>query len=85
MDSVRTSSLFHYTDYLSLTKIIQTGLIPNYCSEDITYKNEAGESLGEIIGIPMVSFCDIPLSRIKEFSNRYGEYAIGLKKTVGRL
>lgn len=72
--------MFHYTDYLSLTKIIQTGLIPNYCSEDITYKNEAGESHGEIIGIPMVSFCDIPLSRIKEFSNRYGEYAIGLKK-----
>lgn len=80
MNSIRTSSLFHYTDYASLSKIIQEGLIPNYCAEDITYKDEKGIAQGTIIGIPMVSFCDIPISRIEEFSDRYGYYAIGINK-----
>ena len=80
MKGIRTSSLFHYTDYSTLKQIIKTGLFPNYCAEDIRVINSFGKVRGELIGVPMVSFCDIPLSRIDEFADRYGSCAIGLRK-----
>ena len=52
------------------------GLIPNYCYEDLSYRRNPGRG----IGIPMVSFCDIPLSKTNLFVERYGKYAIGLTK-----
>lgn len=80
MKGIRTSSLFHYTNYHTLKQIIRTGLYPNYCAEDIRFDWSLNQK-GELIGIPMVSFCDIPLGRIDEFADRYGYCAIGLKKT----
>lgn len=79
MKGIRTSSIFHYTDYNILKQIIKTGLFPNYCAEDIRVEKN-GKVKGELIGVPMVSFCDIPLSRIDEFADRYGTCAIGLYK-----
>lgn len=71
----RTSSLFHYTTYNGLKSILKQGIIPNYCKEDFsTDKNNL------VVGIPMVSFCDIPLTRTDEFTKRYGNHAIGLSK-----
>ena len=75
MDSLRTSSLFHYTNFNGLKRILAEGLVPNYCSEDLT--------VGErefVIGLPMVCFCDIPLTRTDEFTKRYGRHAIALSK-----
>lgn len=75
MESIRTSSLFHYTKFQNLKDILSKGLVPNYCSEDL--------STGEtefVIGLPMVCFCDIPLTRSDEFTNRYGQHAIALSK-----
>ena len=75
MKSIRTSSLFHYTDYITLKRILVEGLIPNYCSEDL--------SVGDtdfVIGLPMICFCDIPLTRTAELCERYGNFAIGLSK-----
>lgn len=75
MDSLRTSSLFHYTDFNGLKRILTGGLVPNYCSKDLT--------VGErefVIGLPMVCFCDIPLTRTEEFTKRYGRHAIALSK-----
>jgi len=80
MKGIRTSSLFHYTDYDILKKIIRTGLFPNYCAEDISFEQN-NKQRGELIGVPMVSFCDIPLSRIDEFADRYSFCAIGLHKS----
>lgn len=76
MDSIRTSSLFHFTGKLeNLKKILFEGLKPNFCKEDL-----CTQDYELIIGIPMVSFCDIPLTRITNFTNRYNEYAIGFSK-----
>ncbi len=76
MPSFRTSSLFHFTkDPGVLLKILETGLIPNYCREDLSYFDREVN-----VGVPMISFCDIPLTRTSMFKARYGEYAIGLSK-----
>lgn len=77
MYNLRTSSLFHYTSYNNLKKILEEGIIPNYCRESFS-KEDIGSD--PIIGIPMVAFCDIPLTRTQDFTKRYGKHAIGLKK-----
>lgn len=76
--SYRTSCLFHYTNYRAMTKILQYGLIPNYCKED----NLIDDST-EYLGIPMVSFCDIPLTMSNVFSARYSRHAIAFTKEWG--
>lgn len=74
--SYRTSSLFHFTKNDDVIRsILETGIIPNYCKENLCY-----EDRDVVIGIPMVSFCDIPLTRTSEFTKRYGDFAIGLSK-----
>lgn len=76
MPSYRTSSLFHFTkDPGVLLRILETGLIPNYCREDLSYFDRTVN-----VGVPMISFCDIPLTRTSMFKARYGDYAIGLSK-----
>lgn len=76
MPSYRTSSLFHFTkDPGVLLRILETGLVPNYCREDLSY---FGRTVN--VGVPMISFCDIPLTRTSMFKARYGDYAIGLSK-----
>lgn len=76
MPSFRTSSLFHFTKNPGiLLRILETGLIPNFCKEDLSYADRV-----LTVGIPMISFCDIPLTRTTLFKERYGEYAIGLTK-----
>ena len=76
MPSYRTSSLFHFTkDPGVLLRILNTGLIPNYCREDLSYFDRTVN-----VGVPMISFCDIPLTRTSMFKARYGDYAIGLSK-----
>ncbi len=80
MDSLRTSSLFHYPKELdTLKKILAQGFKPNYCKETFNIL----DSPDMIVGIPMVSFCDIPLTRTTNFRGRYKEYVIGLSKDWG--
>lgn len=82
MPSYRTSSLFHYTKTVgNLFNILKSGmLIPNYCKEDLS----SVDNPSFIWGIPMVSFCDIPISLADNFLKNYGHYAIGFKKKWGR-
>ena len=71
-----TSSLFHYTKRRRyLIQILRNGLLPNYCKEQYL-----GGGRDEIIGIPMVCFCDIPIMRVQDFSGDYGKFAIAFSK-----
>lgn len=67
-----TTSLFHYTqEWKNVLGILENGIYFSY----------SFDNLGLIfIAIPMISFCDIPLSRNQEHISRYGKYAIGISK-----
>lgn len=79
--SYRTQSLFHYTQSIdSIMSIIHSmRLIPNYCKEDLS--TDVNENY--YWGIPMVCFCDIPLSKAQELRDNYGQYAIAFDKNWG--
>lgn len=72
----KSETLFHFTPKLDYLKgIIKTGFIPRICHEDISYFTN-----GQKFSVPMVCFCDIPLSRLSEHTEYYGSYGIGLTK-----
>ena len=74
-----SATLFHFTRSIeTLKKILAGGFKPFYTSEDLTMFG-----VSECPGIPMVSFCDIPLSQAKQHVADYGRYAIGLDKRWG--
>lgn len=76
MSNFRTSSIFHYTNELdSLKGILSEGFYPNYCKESFPHFSGT-----YYVGIPMVSFCDIPVSMTDIFRQRYGKFALGLTK-----
>ena len=76
MGCFRTSSVFRFSnDYESLVKVLKTGIIPNYCGENLSYDDSEF-----YVGIPMVSFCDIPITLLDEHNKKYGNYGIALKK-----
>ena len=68
-----TSALFHYTrTQNTLINILKEGLKFSYCKENFS------DDL--CLGIPMISFCDIPIGNSIEHSSKYGQYAIALSK-----
>lgn len=88
--SLSSNSLIHITNSIEkLKSIITEGFRIKYCQEDILFRDAS--SIG--IYVPMVSFCDIPLSEIKRHISLYGlgvdekgketnvAYGIGLKKS----
>lgn len=76
--NIHSESIFHYTNFNTLKAILNDGCFrPSYCKEYLI--NEKKEYY-----VPMVSFCDIPLSQIPQLSNSmeglYGRCAIGMNK-----
>lgn len=75
---VYSSSFFHFVGkFESLTGIIKSGFNVYYCKEEI-YSTRKGF---QHIGIPMVSFCDVPLNFIRH--NNYGSFCIGMSRSWG--
>lgn len=68
-------SIFHYTSkFETITSILwEQELRPSYCHEI------NGLSSSQHVWIPMVSFCDVPLSQSQKIQS-YGKYAIGFNK-----
>ncbi len=76
---ISANTVFHFTESIvNLEGILKSGFYPQICCEDFigTISNE--EDMEK--GVPMVCFCDIPLSQIRNHVKYYGNYALGLSK-----
>ena len=91
LNNINASSLFHFTRrFDTLQSIVKNGLRYSYAYEkyspevmSIIGQNSALEGLKENdngVAIPMISFCDIPITRASVHMDKYGEYAIGFDK-----
>jgi len=70
---ISSTSLFHFTPKLSyLEDILRSGFWPRYCIE-YGWRNKYID-----FALPMVCFCDIPLTQIKEHTDFYGNFGIGV-------
>lgn len=80
--SLSANTLFHFTDsFDKLESIFINYFYPRYCLEDQSFL--VAETLSRHAAIPMVSFCDIPLSQVNSHTAVYGRYCLGLTKTWG--
>ena len=78
--NVSSNTLFHFTNNIdNLLDILKNDFRPHFCRERFI---ENGKHVQEI-STPMVSFCDLPLSLVKEHLTFYGCYGIGLSKDWG--
>ena len=73
MNNPKSRTLFHFTkEAANFYSILENGLKFAYCEE--RYNNVFHYAL------PMICFCDMPLSMIGEHVENYGAFGIGLKK-----
>jgi hypothetical protein len=73
--SLSSNTLIHFTsDKAALKGILEDNFKLKYCREVVAWTS----SSRSIVYVPMVSFCDIPLSEIKDHISKYGHYGIGL-------
>lgn len=79
--TISSNTLFHFTSgILNIISILRDGFFkPNLCLEDLS-----SLKIEDNVAIPMVSFCDIPLSQTKTHMEVYGRYGIGLSKSWGK-
>lgn len=90
-----SSSLFHFTkEEKTFKSILENGLRYSFAYESfpesivnnlfchglfpISDDSETYKEMG--YALPMISFCDIPLTRVECHSKRYGKFAIGISK-----
>lgn len=76
MSVMSSESVFHFTKSLTnLIGILKNEFYPRFCIEVC----ELGDRM--IKGaFPMVCFCDIPLSQVKDHIGKYGPYGLGMAK-----
>ncbi len=85
-DVISSNTLFHFTDSSdNLISILENEFYPRYSLENWSFLNKVERYEKWEIAIPMVCFCDLPLSKIRSHLEFYGNYGIGLKKEWGLL
>lgn len=79
-----SNTFYHFTTKENVIGILKEGFKPQLCWEDLNYiipdKPTEEEKEEFQFAIPMVCFCDIPLSQINNHRKIYGDYGIGLSK-----
>lgn len=74
--ALSSNTLIHFTSSKDALKgILAENFKLKYCRETIRF-----HSMETTLHVPMVSFCDIPLSQIKDHIASYGHYGIGLSR-----
>lgn len=82
MSTLSANTLFHFTrNKENLISILKSYFYPRYCLEEFYFIPKIKTKWA----LPMVCFCDIPLSQIKNHTLKYGEYAIGLTKEWAQI
>lgn len=95
MDKPNASSCFHFTKkFTTLKSILTDGLrfscsfekIPDFALMEMFYwgidlsERDYNINLSGMI-MPMICFCDIPLSRCKYHTKKYGQFGLGISKS----
>jgi len=76
---VSANTLFHFTKKKDFLKeILKNNFYPKYSLEDLSNAIPDGSIYSA--RIPMVCFCDLLFSQIKDHIDFYGDYGIGLRK-----
>lgn len=84
MSVISSNSLFHFTSSAeSLIGILKNSFHPKYFYESYSFSVNSDHSAIEA-GIPMICFCDLPLSQIKKHLSIYGQYGLGMRKEWGK-
>ena len=73
------NTLFHFTSIGALKGILKNCFYPKYRKENLSVATPR-ISKYKASHVPMVCFCDLPLSRIRQHIEFYGEYGIGMRK-----
>lgn len=82
---IAADTLFHFTNSAdNLVNILKHEFEPRFCLENIDLIGSIADDEESSHAIPMVCFCDLPLSRITEHLRFYGRYGIGLSKAWGK-
>jgi len=77
MSKPKSNTLFHFTKTNDvLCNILKNGFFPRYSIEEIKYL----DGIFEKVAIPVVCFCDIPLSRISDHVDFYGHFGLGMTR-----
>lgn len=78
--NIYSNSFFHRVrNFDAIKGILDDGFRAYYCKEEV-YMGRG--KTPAYIGIPLVSFCDIPLAYFAQ--NNYGEYGIAMSRSWGR-
>jgi len=88
---ISANTLFHFTKNINnLISILKNGFYPRYSLEDfsliakdIIQNDSKIQDDFKDQALPMICFCDIPLTKIKIHVDNYGGYGIGLSKKWG--
>lgn len=79
--NISSTSLFHFTSNIdTLKNILENDFFAQYSVENFLNVITGDTNPNLEKGIPMVCFCDIPLSQIAKHTKIYGSYALGLTK-----
>ncbi len=83
MSILSPDTLFHFTPSLeNLLGILKNTFYPRFCYDEFDLVDNDPQTFLED-ALPMVCFCDIPLSLLINHINTYGNYGLGMTKEWG--